>query len=60
MHYADTDGKEDTGHRLNWRVKLGITEVQVNYMENKNSGLDSVERRRTLATIYGYLPFCWG
>ncbi len=60
MKYRDRDGKEKHWTQTELAQRLGITEVMVNIMENQNKGLDSLERRRTLATILRIPPVLLG
>lgn len=60
MKYTDSDGKEKHWTQADLAKRLGLKEVMVNLMENKNQGLDSIERRRTLATILRIPPALLG
>lgn len=61
MIYED----QQTGKRKHWTQDdlarmVGLTKVQVCNMENHNEGLDSIERRKTLATILKIPPVLLG
>jgi transcriptional regulator with XRE-family HTH domain len=61
MTYTD----QRTGIEKHWTQAdlaemLNLTEVMVNLMEKKNKGLDSIERRRTLATLLKIPPILLG
>lgn len=58
--YIDRDGRERHWTQADLARQLGITEIMVNRMENKNHGLDSIERRRTLSTILKIPPVLLG
>ncbi|HEY1249280.1 MAG TPA: helix-turn-helix transcriptional regulator [Nitrososphaera sp.] len=60
MKYTDRDGKEKHWTQAELAERLGLKEVMVNLMENKNQGLDSIDRRRTLATILRIPPVLLG
>ncbi|HEU5375070.1 MAG TPA: hypothetical protein VFV38_06505 [Ktedonobacteraceae bacterium] len=60
MTYTDRDGKTKHWTQAELAVRLGLKEVMVNLMENKNQGLDSMERRRTLSTILRIPPALLG
>lgn len=61
MIYED----QQTGRRKHWTQDdlarmVGLTKVQICNMENHNEGLDSIERRKTLATILKIPPVLLG
>ena len=61
MIYED----QQTGKRKHWTQDdlarmVGLTKVQICNMENHNEGLDSIERRKTLATILKIPPALLG
>lgn len=58
--YTDTDGKEKRWTQADLAHQLHISEIMVNLMENKNQGLDSVERRRALVSILRIPPVLLG
>lgn len=60
MKYTDRDGKEKRWTQADLARQLGLTEIMVNLMEKQNKGLDSIERRRTLATILRIPPALLG
>lgn len=60
MKYIDRDGKEKHWTQADLARQLALTEIMVNLMENKNQGLDSIERRRTLSTILRIPPVLLG
>ncbi|HEU5383412.1 MAG TPA: helix-turn-helix transcriptional regulator [Ktedonobacteraceae bacterium] len=60
MTYTDRDGKTRHWTQAELAERLGLKEVMVNLMENRNQGLDSMERRRTLATILRIPPALLG
>ncbi len=60
MTYTDKDGKEKRWTQAELAKRLGITDIMVNIMENQNKGLDSIERRRALATILRIPPVLLG
>ncbi len=61
MRYRNTnDEKEKHWTQADLGQRLDLSEVQVCNMENHNQGLDSVERRRTLATILRIPPVLLG
>lgn len=51
MTYTDTNGKVKRWTQDDVARQLGLTRLAVQNMENKNMGLDSIERRRTLAAL---------
>ena len=56
---------QQTGKRKHWTQDdlarmVGLTKVQICNMENHNEGLDSIERRKTLATILKIPPVLLG
>src|SRR5258707_4502108 len=60
MKYTDIDGKVKHWTQAELAQRLGVTDIMVNIMENQNKGLDSIERRRTLATILRIPPALLG
>ncbi len=60
MKYLDKTGKVRHWTQVELAQRLGITEIMVNLMENQNKGLDSIERRRTLAAILRIPPVLLG
>lgn len=54
------DGKNKHWTQAELAHKLGITEWSVRSMETKNHGLDSIERRRTLAALLKIPPVMLG
>lgn len=60
MKYTDRDGKVKHWTQADLAQRLGVTEIMVNIMENQNKGLDSIERRRALATILRIPPVLLG
>ena len=58
--YVDRNGREKHWTQIDLAKSLDISEIMVNLMENKNQGLDSIERRRTLATILRIPPVLLG
>lgn len=60
MTYIDRDGKAKHWTQAELAERLGLKEIMVNLMENQNKGLDSIERRRTLATILRIPPILLG
>ena len=51
MRYTDKDGQIRRWTQADLATRLQISELMVRLMETKNKGLDSIERRKTLATI---------
>lgn len=51
MTYTNRKGKVRYWTQNDLARQLGLTRLAVSNMENKNMGLDSIERRRTLATL---------
>ncbi len=60
MTYPGDDGKNKHWTQADLAQRLGLKEIMVNLMENKNQGLDSIERRRTLANILKIPPVLLG
>src|SRR5258707_4136886 len=60
MTYIGADGKGRHWTQADLGQRLGLKDIMVNLMENKNQGLDSIERRRTLATILNIPPVLLG
>ncbi len=61
MVYEDqTTGKQKHWTQADLAVLMGLTKVQVCNMENHNDGLDSIEKRKTLATILKIPPILLG
>lgn len=60
MMYTDRDGKQKHWTQADLAERLGLKEIMVNLMENKNQGLDSIERRRTLSTLLRIPPALLG
>jgi transcriptional regulator with XRE-family HTH domain len=60
MKYTDRRGRERHWTQKDLAEKLGISEIMVNLMEKHNQGLDSIERRRVLATILKIPPVLLG
>jgi transcriptional regulator with XRE-family HTH domain len=60
MAYRDKDGKIRHWTQADLARQLGLTEIMVNLMENKNQGLDSIERRRALVSILRIPPILLG
>lgn len=60
MKYIDRDGKEKHWTQADLAKRLNITELMVRFMETKNKGLDSIERRRVLADILKIPPALLG
>lgn len=61
MTYTDPkDHKVRHWTQADLAAQLGLKEIMVNLMENKHRGLDSVDRRRTLATILRIPPALLG
>lgn len=56
----DQAGEQKHWTQADLAKQLGLIEVMVNFMENKNQGLDSIERRRTLATLLKIPPILLG
>ena len=56
MTYIDTNGVEKHWTQKDLAERLDISEVSVRTMELKNTGLDSIERRRTLTTLLKIPP----
>jgi len=60
MKYKDSEGIERHWTQADLAQVLGLKETMVNLMENKNQGLDSIERRRTLAAVLKIPPILLG
>lgn len=60
MTYQDIDGKEKHWTQADLGKRLGVKEWAVRIMETKGKGLDSIERRRTLATLLRIPPVLLG
>ncbi len=60
MTYIDHTGREKHWTQKDLAEKLGISEIMVNLMEKHNQGLDSIERRRVLASILRIPPVLLG
>lgn len=61
MTYSDSlTGKEKHWTQSDLAKQLGLKEIMVNLMENKNQGLDSIERRQALVTILKIPPVLLG
>lgn len=58
--YTDRNGKRKHWTQADLARQLGLTEIMVNFMENKNQGLDSIERRRALAALLKIPPVLLG
>ncbi|SRR5216683_623035 len=57
MKYIDpTDGKEKHWTQKDLATRLGLAEITITLMETQNKGLDSLERRRAIATLLK-IPF---
>lgn len=51
MTYTNINGKPKRGTQDDLARQLGLTRLAIQNMENRNMGLDSIERRRTLAAL---------
>lgn len=60
LTYTDRDGKAKHWTQADLAKVLGLKETMVNLMENRNQGLDSIERRRTLSSILRIPPVLLG
>lgn len=60
LEYSDRDGKTKHWTQADLPKRPGVSEIMVNLMENKNRGLDSIERRRTLSTLLKIPPVLSG
>src|SRR5712691_11409968 len=61
MKYLDSsDGKEKSWTQTDLAKRLSVSEVTVRLMENNNTGLDSIARRRLLASILKIPPVLLG
>lgn len=61
MKYLDpVSGKEKYWTQADLAKRLGLKEIMVTLMETQNKGLDSIERRRTLATLLHIPPALLG
>lgn len=60
MTYIDINGKERRWTQADLAKRLGISELMVRYMETKNQGLDSIERRKTIAALLKIPPALLG
>jgi tetratricopeptide (TPR) repeat protein len=56
MVYSNQDGKVKHWTQADLATKLDVSEVWVTLMETQNKGLDSIERRRTIATLLKIPP----
>ena len=61
MKYLDPEtGKEKHWTQADVAKRLGVTEMMVTFMETKNRGLDSIERRRFVADLLKIPPALLG
>ncbi len=60
MKYVDPDGKSRSWTQADLAKRLGVSEVTVRIMENNNVGLDSIAKRRLLASILKIPPVLLG
>ena len=60
MTYADNEGHIKHWTQADLAKRLHMSELSVRYMETRNTGLDSIERRRILATLLHIPPILLG